>query len=48
MGAHPDAKKPELLGVDFRTKRLTKGSCKFRPRAAVGGMADMAVRLCLA
>ncbi len=23
MGAHPDAQKPKLLGIDFRTKRLT-------------------------
>jgi len=23
MGAHPDAQKPKLLGIDIRTKRLT-------------------------
>jgi hypothetical protein len=28
MVAHPDAQKPELLGIDFRTKRLTNYSTK--------------------
>src|ERR1700722_20042756 len=38
MAAHPDAQKPELLGIDFRTKRLTSNSTK---AGAVGGTASI-------
>jgi hypothetical protein len=34
MGSYPDAQKPKLLGIDFRTKRLGLSLLERAPRSA--------------